>query len=111
MYSNAAAIALEFTYGYKAQQNDVVIDATMEQASSTLVGRMSPEMASLSHKFPICRFSSTTAVDGERSIPFFLSSSRLHSRVYTWHVTQPDIGLEGERYAIRDLEAESGARS
>ncbi|KAF8547893.1 cytochrome P450, partial [Imleria badia] len=49
----AAALALEFTYGYKVQPDDVVINATMEQSSSTLVGRMSPEMASLSHKFPI----------------------------------------------------------
>ncbi|KAG8215093.1 cytochrome P450 [Butyriboletus roseoflavus] len=49
----AAAVALEFTYGYKAQHDDVVINATLEHASSSLVGRMSPEMASLIHKFPI----------------------------------------------------------
>ena len=71
MRSYAADTALEFTYGYKkAQHDDVIINSTLEHASSTLVGRMSPEIASLSHKFPICKFSLSSVVDGERSIPF-----------------------------------------
>lgn len=70
MRSYAADTALEFTYGYKTQHDDdVVINSTLEHASSTLVGWMSPEMASLSHKFPICR-SLPRVVDGELTIAF-----------------------------------------